>query len=56
LVTLVPGTHLWIKVKPLQGVDGVRIFGDVVAVECLYPSEEGRGLDHSKEVGVVQTL
>ena len=48
--------YLRIEVEPLQGVDGVRIFGDVVAVERLDAAEEGGSLDHRQEVGVVQPL
>ena len=48
--------HLRIEVEALQGVDGVRVFGDVVAVESLDAAEERRSLDHRQEVGVVQAL
>ena len=50
------GLYLRIEVEPLQGVDGVRIFRDVVAVERLDAAEEGGSLDHRQEVGVVQPL
>lgn len=48
--------YLRVKIEPLQGVDSVGIFGDVIAVESLNSCQKRWGFDDSQEVGIVQAL
>ena len=48
--------YLWIKVKPLESIDGVGVLRKGVSIEPLHTLQKRWRLYHSLEVGVVKAL